>query len=70
MVAKNEKQVVELTWITVNASLEIWPVGRTRLYEIISDGLIEARKLGNKTIINRQSGDDFFANLPKFGKVA
>jgi excisionase family DNA binding protein len=39
-------------------------VGRTRLYELISQGKIEARACGGRTLIPAQSLLDFVASLP------
>ena len=39
-------------------------VGRTRAYELIAAGLIRAVKLGNSTLIDLDSVDQFHASLP------
>ena len=70
MVEKNEKPVADRIWDTVNETMQRNSIGRTILYEILAKGLIEARKLGNKTLIKRPSADAYFASLPKFGKAA
>lgn len=41
-----------------------WSVGKTKLYEFIKLGAFRAVKVGNRTLIDVQSGDHFFGNLP------
>ena len=40
-------------------------LSRTRVYELISTGALDARKMGKRTIISRASIDAFLADLPK-----
>lgn len=39
-------------------------IGRTKLYELLSDGKIEARKLGTRTLVLTESVERFLASLP------
>ena len=39
-------------------------IGRTNLYRLISAGLIDARRLGGRTVIPATSLRDFLAGLP------
>jgi excisionase family DNA binding protein len=39
-------------------------LSRSRLYELISDGSIDARKLGSRTVIPVESLKSFVANAP------
>jgi excisionase family DNA binding protein len=39
-------------------------LGRTRLYALISEGKIEARQCGGRTLIPAESLQAFVANLP------
>ena len=38
--------------------------GRTRLYELIADGSLDARSCGGRTLITAESLRKFAANLP------
>ncbi len=49
---------------TVNESLYISGFGRTKLYELIRDGHLDARKLGKRTLISAASLRAFLASLP------
>lgn len=53
--------------ITVSSACARWGCGKTKLYELIGTGEIEAVKLGSRTLIDVQSGDQFFASLPRAG---
>jgi len=53
--------------ISVNEALVRYGVGRTKLYELLGDGSLKARKLGAKTLIDVGVADTFFENLPGFG---
>lgn len=41
-------------------------VGRTRTYELINEGAIEAVKNGRRTLITRESAETWAAALPPF----
>ena len=49
---------------TVASACAALGVGRTRLYELISQGKIEARACGGRTLIPAQSLFDFVSALP------
>jgi hypothetical protein len=40
-------------------------IGRTKLFELIRDGRVDARKLGRKTLITDASLRGFLASLPR-----
>ncbi len=40
-------------------------VSHAQLYRIIGAGKLDARKIGNKTVISRQSIEAFIASLPQ-----
>jgi excisionase family DNA binding protein len=44
-------------------------IGRTRLYQEISDGRLEARKAGKRTLITRDALERFIASLPSATEV-
>jgi len=45
-------------------------VGRTKLYELLNDKKVEARKDGKATLIDAGSAERWFLSLPKFGESA
>lgn len=45
-------------------------LSRSRLYELISDGSIEARKLGSRTVIPVESLKSFVVNAPSKNDAA
>lgn len=60
--------MVELTIIPiafrVPAACAAAGISRTRLYELISEGKIEAKACGGRTLIMAKSLADFIAGLP------
>ena len=52
---------------TVNDACNMIPCGRTTLYKLIADGRLEARKLGDKTIITHSSIVRLHKELPDAG---
>jgi len=52
--------------ISVRDALVRYGIGRTKLYELLGNGSIEARKLGAKTLVDVHSADTFFQSLPGF----
>lgn len=42
-------------------------IGRTKLYQAISENKIEAVKLGARTLVVTESVEKFLASLPKLG---
>lgn len=53
--------------ISVIDACQRWGVGKSRLYQLVGSGDIEAVKLGVKTLLVVESGDAFFRSLPRFG---
>lgn len=51
--------------LTINETIQIFRIGRTRLYELISLGNIEAVKLGSRTLVRATSVRQFFDHLPR-----
>ncbi|MCC7035723.1 MAG: helix-turn-helix domain-containing protein [Alphaproteobacteria bacterium] len=41
-------------------------IGRMKLYQLINDGDLKARKIGKRTIILRVDLEDFLANLQSY----
>lgn len=40
---------------SINDAVRVSSIGRTRLYSLISDGKIEARKIGRRTLVTAKS---------------
>lgn len=49
---------------TIPQACEASGIGRTRLYELISEGMLEARRCGGRTLIPAASLAAYVANLP------
>lgn len=55
---------------TVKQFCAAYPMGRTRLYELIATGKIEAVKDGPRTLIPAESAEAWAASLPRFKSAA
>ncbi len=53
--------------ISVGEAVHRFGIGRTKLYELIRDGEIEAVKLGRRTLIRAGSVRAFIDSLPRIG---
>ena len=53
--------------LTVAETVEFFRIGRTRLYELIGSGEIDAVKLGRRTLVRTASVRDFIRSLPALG---
>jgi excisionase family DNA binding protein len=51
--------------LSVEEASEIAGIGRSKLYEALRDGLLQARKFGRRTIILRDDLERFLSALPK-----
>jgi hypothetical protein len=47
-----------------------YAVGRSRAYEILNAGLVEARKFDKKTLIDRASAEQWYQSLPTYQPVS
>lgn len=56
--------MVEPAFYSIGDACAAFGCGRTRLYELLSGGKIEAKKLGRKTLISVASLREYFASLP------
>lgn len=52
--------------ISVNEALVRYGIGRTKLYELLGNGSLKAKKLGAKTLIDVASADVFFETPPDY----
>jgi excisionase family DNA binding protein len=50
--------------LSVSEACEVAGIGRTKIYEAISDGLLVARRYGKRTIILRDDLQQFLKALP------
>lgn len=55
--------------ITIAQACDRWSIGRTRVFQFIKLGAFRAVKVGSRTLIDVQSGDDFFAALPSISQA-
>ena len=53
--------------ISVSEAVRVYGIGRTKLYELIHNGNIEAVKLGRRTLIRTESARNFIDSLPRVG---
>jgi hypothetical protein len=56
--------VTEVLAYPLNDACRVGGFTRTKAYELIGAGKLEARKIGNKTIITAESLKSYLANLP------
>lgn len=54
--------------ISVGEAVRLFGIGRTKLYELIQNGDIEAVKLGRRTLIRAFSARSFIDSLPRVGR--
>ena len=50
--------------LTIAETVDRFRIGRTRLYELIGSGEIDAIKLGRRTLVKTASLREFFSKLP------
>jgi excisionase family DNA binding protein len=48
----------------INDLAEALGIGRSKLYEEIRDGRLQAKKLGSRTLITAQAASDYLSRLP------
>ncbi|AEP10755.1 helix-turn-helix domain-containing protein [Micavibrio aeruginosavorus] len=56
--------------LTVPEACQTLKIGRTRLYEILANGEIKARKSGKKTLIEKSELERWVSTLPNYRKGA
>jgi hypothetical protein len=52
--------------LSIPAFCRVYGVGRSKTYELIGAGALEAKKLGAKTLIDRVSAEAWYRSLPEF----
>ena len=50
--------------LSVSEACRVAGIGRTKIYEAISDGRLKARKLGKRTLVLRADLRAFLSSLP------
>lgn len=55
--------------VTIDEAVSITGIGRTKLYEALKTGELQAKKLGKKTLILKDDLEDFLANLEPYNAV-
>ena len=55
----------EVVALSLNDAAKRFGIGRSKLYRLIGDGEIEARKVGKKTLIMAESLRRFVENAPR-----
>lgn len=53
--------------LSIGETVRTFGIGRTKLYELIRKGDIEAFKLGSRTLIRAESVREFMDGLPRIG---
>ena len=53
--------------LTIAQFGQSYKLGRTKIYEEINAGRLEARKIGSKTLIPNTAAERWFRSLPKLG---
>lgn len=51
---------------TIDGAMSVTGLGKTRLFELIAEGKLEARKEGRRTLIMGDSLRAYLASLPKW----
>jgi excisionase family DNA binding protein len=60
----NEANRIQREGLSVAEACAMAGIGRTKLYEAISDGSLKARKYGKRTLILREDLRTFLSSLP------
>jgi hypothetical protein len=57
-------------FLTIRAFCDAYGVGRTRTYDLIAAGKLQAVKNGPRTMIDAESAEALAASLPRFKSAA
>jgi excisionase family DNA binding protein len=66
MPVNNHPAELPLEGLSVEDACRVAGLGRTKVYEAISDGRLKARKFGKRTLILRTDLQLFLKSLPEF----
>jgi excisionase family DNA binding protein len=50
--------------LSISEACAVAGIGRTKIYQAITDGTLKARKCGKRTLVLRDDLRDFLASLP------
>ena len=50
--------------ISIRGGCVRWDVSRSRLYDVLGQGLVKSYKDGRRTLIDVASGDAYFTSMP------
>jgi len=50
---------------TITEFVEVFPIGRSKLFELLAEGVIVARKNGRHLIIEHDEGERWLRSLPE-----
>lgn len=56
-------------WMTVKDAMEFMGLKSSKVYLLMRDESIHARKVGNRTLISKQSVIDFMDDMPTFNEA-
>lgn len=54
----------------VNDAMRVLSIGRNKLYDEITAGRLDARKVGRRTVIPRAAIETWLSNLPRVANTA
>ena len=60
----NTDNPVQREGLSISEACAMAGIGRTKIYQAISDGSLKARKWGKRTLVLRDDLRDFLASLP------
>jgi excisionase family DNA binding protein len=64
------QDIAHAKYLRVREVVAHYRIGRTKLYELLGDGVIYAVRDGNRTLIDKASADAYFSCLPPFSPRA
>ena len=53
---------------SISHTQKVLSLGRTKLYQLINDGKLKARKIGKRTVILREDLETFLASLQPYSE--
>jgi hypothetical protein len=62
--SRQDAPSVERLAVTIAETQQMLGIGRTKVYALLGDGKIAARKIGRRTVVSVESIRHFLANLP------
>lgn len=56
--------------MTIDDAVQYCGIGRTKLYELVKDGMLTPKKVGRRTIILTEQLDEYVRSLPDMKTAA